>query len=111
MDTQQYLSPNSSHSKIRSKNISIGVADRIRKNCSGNIINDITYRKRLILVKSGNSKKDIDKVFCKRAKAGRRETLRKKSTRIIEKHLSLNMNHNWHICVIFKTYGERQTTF
>ena len=59
MDTQQYLSPNSCHSKIQSKNISIGVADRIRKNCSGNIINDITYRKRLILVKSGNSEKDI----------------------------------------------------
>ena len=61
-DTQQYLSPNSCHPKNQTKNISIGVADRIRRNCSDNNINDITYRKRLIehkayLIKFGHSEK------------------------------------------------------
>ena len=55
-DTLQYLSPNST------KNISIEVVDRIRRNCSDNIINNITYKKRLIenktyVMKSENSEK------------------------------------------------------
>ena len=83
-DTHQYLSPNLCHPKNQTKNISIGVADRIRRNCSDNIINGITYRKRLIeykvyLMKSGHSEKDIDTAFCKRATIPRRETLKKKS--------------------------------
>ena len=36
-NTHQYLSPNSCHPKFRTKNISLGVADRIRRNCSNNI--------------------------------------------------------------------------
>ena len=47
-DTHQYHSPNSCHSKSQIKDISIRLAERIRRNCSDNIINDITYRKRLI---------------------------------------------------------------
>ena len=47
-DTHQYLSPNSCHPKNQTKIIPIRVADRIRRNCSDNIINDITYKKRLI---------------------------------------------------------------
>ena len=61
-DTHQYLNPNSCHSKYQTKNISFGVADRIRRNCSDNIINDVTNRKRPIetkayLMKPGHSKK------------------------------------------------------
>ena len=61
-DTHQYLNPNSCHSKYQTKNISFGVADRIRRNCSVNIINDVTNRKRPIkykacLMKPGHSKK------------------------------------------------------
>ena len=41
-DTHQYLSPNSCHPNDQTKNISIGVADRIRRNCSDIIINDFT---------------------------------------------------------------------
>ena len=62
----------------QNKKKSIGVDDRTRRNCSGNIINDITYRKRLreyktYLIKSGVLKtyieniKNISKAFCKRA--------------------------------------------
>ena len=85
-DTYQYLIPNSCHRKHQTKNISIGVADRIRRNCSDNIINDITYRMRLIecktyLMKSGHSEKDIDKAFSNRATIHRRETLKKKSNK------------------------------
>ena len=50
--THQYLSPNSCHSKTQTKNISIRLDKRIRRNCSDNIINDITYKKRLIEYKS-----------------------------------------------------------
>ena len=62
------------------------MADRIRRNCSDIIINDVTYRKRLIeykayLKKSGHSEKDIHKAFCKRATMSRREALKKKSNR------------------------------
>ena len=62
------------------------MADRIRRNCSDNIINDITYKKRLIeyktyLMKSGPSEKDTDKSFRQRATIPRRETLQKKSNR------------------------------
>ena len=68
-NTHQYLSPNSCHPKNQTKNIPIGVADRIWRNCYDNIINDMTYKKRLIeskayLIKSGHSEKDIDKSFC-----------------------------------------------
>ena len=45
MVTHQYLSPNSCHPKNQIKNIPIELADRIRKNYSDNIGNDITYRK------------------------------------------------------------------
>ena len=60
--THQYLSLNSCHPKNQAKNIPIEVIDRIRRNCSDNIINDITYRKRLIeykayLMKAGHSEK------------------------------------------------------
>ena len=84
-DTHQYLSPNSCHPKNQTRNIPIGVADRIRRNCSDNIINDITYKKRLIehkvyLIKSGHSEKDIDKSFCQRATIPRRETLKENQT-------------------------------
>ena len=44
-DTYQYLSPDSCHPKIQIKNTLIGLADKIRRNCSDNIINDITYKK------------------------------------------------------------------
>ena len=62
------------------------MADRIRRNCSDNIINDITYKKRLIeykayLMKSGNSEKDIHNSFCHRRTIPRRKTLKKKSNR------------------------------
>ena len=50
------------------------MADKIRRNCSDNTINNITFKKRLIyyqayLMKSGHKEKDIDKdkAFCKRA--------------------------------------------
>ena len=61
-DTHQYLNPNSCHSKYQTKNVSFGVADRIRRNCSVNIVNDVTNRKRPIkykayLMKPGHSKK------------------------------------------------------
>ena len=61
-DTHQYLIPNSCHPKNQTKNISIGVADKIRRNCSNNIINDITLKKRLMeykayLMKSEHVKK------------------------------------------------------
>ena len=61
-DTHQYLNPNSCHTKDQTKNISFGVADRIRRNCSDNITNDVTNRKRPIkykayLMKPGHSKK------------------------------------------------------
>ena len=72
------ISLNSYHHKNQNKKNSIGVDDRRRRNCSGNIINDITYRKRLreyktYLIKSGVLKtyieniKNISKAFCKRA--------------------------------------------
>ena len=40
------------------------MANRIRRNCSDNVINDVTYKKRLTeykayLMKSGHSEKDI----------------------------------------------------
>ena len=82
----RYLSPNSCHPKNQTKNVLIGVADRIRRDYSDNIINDITYRIRAIeykvyLMKSGYSEKDIDKAFSKRKTIPRRETLKKKSNR------------------------------
>ena len=85
-DTHQYLNPNSCHPKNQTKSIPIGVADRIRRNCSDNVINDVTYRERLIeykayLMKSGHSEKDIDNGFCNRLSINRRETLKKKSNK------------------------------
>ena len=70
-DTHQYLNPNSCHPKNQTKSIPIGVADRIRRNCSDNVVNDVTYRERLIeykayLMKSGHTEKDIDNAFCNR---------------------------------------------
>ena len=70
-DTHQYLNPNSCHPKSQIMSIPIRVADRIRRNCSDNVINDSTYRERLIeykayLMKSGHSEKDIDNAFCNR---------------------------------------------
>ena len=49
------------------------MTDRIKRNCSNNIINDVAYRERLIEyevyhIQSRHSEKDIDKAFCKRAK-------------------------------------------
>ena len=38
--------------KIKTKSIPIGVADRIRRNCSDNVVNDVTYRERLIEYKA-----------------------------------------------------------
>ena len=66
--------------------MSNGVANRIRENCSDNVINDITYRTRLIeykayFMKSGHSEKDRDKAFCKKATIPRRKALKKKSNR------------------------------
>ena len=66
--------------------MSNGVANRIRGNCSDNVINDITFRKRLIeykayFMKSGHSEKDRDKAFCKKATIPRRKTLKTKSNR------------------------------
>ena len=46
-DTHQYLIPNLCHPKNQIKKVPIGVADRIRRNCSDNIIMDITFKKRL----------------------------------------------------------------
>ena len=85
-NTHQYLSPNSCHPKNRTKIIPIGGADRIRRNCPDNIINDITYKKRLIewkayLIKSGHNEKAIDKTFCKRAVIPIRKTLEKNSNK------------------------------
>ena len=40
-DTHHYLSPNSCHSKNQTKNISIRVADKIRRNWSDNTMKDI----------------------------------------------------------------------
>ena len=69
--------------------MSNGVADRIRKNCSDNVINDITYRKRLIEYKayfmiSGHNEKYTDKVFCEKATIPKRKTLKKKSNKKTE---------------------------
>ena len=85
-DTHQYLSSNSCHRKNQTKNIPIGLADRMRRSCSNNIINDITYRKRLTeykpyLMKFGHSEKDIDQAFCKRPNIPRTVILKKKSNR------------------------------
>ena len=85
-DTHQYLNPNSCHCKNQTKSIPIGVADRTRRNCSDNVVNDVTYRERLIeykayLMKSGHSEIDIDNVFCNRLSINRRETLKKKSNK------------------------------
>ena len=73
-DTPQYLSPNSCDPKNQTKNISIEVADRIRKNCSDNIINDITYKKRLIEYKAYLKVKKIQIRSFVRATMPRRET-------------------------------------
>ena len=51
-DTHQYLSPNQCHSKSQTKNIPIGVTDRITRNCLDNIMNGITYREGLIEYKA-----------------------------------------------------------
>ena len=53
------------HPKSQIKSIPIGMADRIRRNCLDNIMNDITYREGQIdyktyLIKSGYNEKDID---------------------------------------------------
>ena len=86
-DTHQYLNPNSCHPNNQTKSsIPIAVADRIRRNCSDNVVNDVTYRERLIeykayLMKSRHSEKDTDNAFCNRLSINRRETLKKKSNK------------------------------
>ena len=60
--------------------------DRIRKNCSDNIINDITFKRRLIeykpcFMKCGHSEKDTNSAFCKTATRTKKETLKKKPKR------------------------------
>ena len=82
-DTHQYLNPKSCHPENHTKSIPIGVADRIRGNCSDNVTNDQTYKDRLLeykafLIKSGHQANDIDKAFCERSLIPRRETLKKK---------------------------------
>ena len=62
------------------------MANRIRRNCSDNVINDVTYKKRLTeykayLMKSGHSENDIDNSFCQRTIIPRRKTLKNKSNR------------------------------
>ena len=47
-NTHHYISRNSCHPKNQTKSIPIGVADRIRRNCSYNITNDITHKTGLI---------------------------------------------------------------
>ena len=69
--------------------MSNGLADRIRGNCSDNVINDITYRKRLIeykayFMKSGHSEKYTDKAFCEKATIPRSKALKKKSKKKTE---------------------------
>ena len=88
-DTHQYLNPKSCHPDSHTKNIPIGVADRIRRNCSDNIINDQTYKDRLLeykayLIKSGHNENDINKAFCERSLIPRKETLKKKSRKIYD---------------------------
>ena len=85
-DTHQYLNPNSCHPKSKIMSIPIGVADRVRRNCSDNVINGSTYRVRLTeykacLMKSGHSEKDIDNAFCNRFLKNRRETFKKKTNK------------------------------
>ena len=112
----QHLNPKSYHTKNQIKNTPIVVANRIRRNCSDNIINDVTYKKRLIeykayLMKSGHSENDTDNSFCQGTIIPRRKTLRNKSNRKYDnkiKFIYLNMNHPY---VIISDYGERTTTF
>ena len=61
-DIHQYLRPNSCHLKNQTENIPIGVAEIIRTNCSDNIINDITFKRRAIEYKAYlvKSEKDTD---------------------------------------------------
>ena len=93
----------------------IGVTDRIRRNCSDNIINDITYKKRLIehkayLIKFGHSEKDIDKSFCQRATIPRTETLKKKSNRKHNNKINFITKYEPSL-KIFTAYEKRTTTF
>ena len=98
--------------------IPIGVADRIRRNCSDNVINDSTYRERLIeykayLMKSGHSEKDIDNAFCNRFLKNRRETLKKKTNK--KRNDKISMNHHCesmnHHCQTFTPYGKKIVTY
>ena len=88
-DTHQYLNPTSCHPHAQIDSIPIGVADRIRRNCSDNVDNDKNFLKRLVeykayLIKSGHDKKKIDKAFIKRATMKRADVLnRERRTRSV----------------------------
>ena len=82
-DTHQYLNPTSCHPKNQVDNIPIGVAERLRRNCSDNVDNDATFKSRLVeykayLMKSGHSSDNIDKLFCQKSLVKRSETLKRK---------------------------------
>ena len=81
-DTHQYLNPKSCHPRSQIDGIPIGVADRIRRNCSDNVENDENFMKRLVeykayLLKSGHDTNKIDRAFIKRASMKRSELLQK----------------------------------
>ena len=114
-DTHQYLNPNSCHPKNQTKSIPIGVADTIRRNCSDNVVNDVTYRERLIeykayLMKSGHSEKDIDNTFCNRLSINRRETLKKKSNKKQNNKIKFTTEYEPSLPDIY-TDGEKTGTF
>ena len=82
-DIHQYLRTNSCHLKNQTENIPIGVAEIIRTNCSDNVINDITFKRRAIEYKVYfvKSEKDTDIAFCRRVTINRRERSKKKPKR------------------------------
>ena len=86
-DTHQYVSPKSCHPKQQIEGIPIGVADRIRRNCSDNIADDRNFKNRLVeykayLLKSGHDSRSIDNAFLKRASTKREDLLNKEKDRI-----------------------------
>ena len=81
-DTHQYLNPKSCHPENQVRAIPIGVADRIRRNCSDNVEDDKNYKKRLVeykayLIKSGHDSDQVDRAFIKRASVKRNDILQK----------------------------------
>ena len=81
-DTHQYLSPRSCHPLSQVNSIPIGVADRVRRNCSDNVAGDVNFKKRLVeykayLLKSGHESKNIDRAFLQRASLKRSDVLNK----------------------------------